>query len=197
MPTNLGNYFRTQREQAGLNLNQLGALAGYKNTTKGMNRIGKFERDGHVHPELLNNLMAVLHVGRETVERLVEQDRREFFAEWTAWVNEPIEPYLVLRVMPSIYFRKDIPDSVQSIDEAEDYASTFAKRMRCKVYLILSRRITLEYTKEGVLNDALESLPGHPAVPSMRLGRSRKRFLFRSLGHDLAIEQVRWPGIGR
>jgi transcriptional regulator with XRE-family HTH domain len=194
MPTKLGEYFRTQREQAGLNLNQLARIVGYKNDCKGMNRICKFEREGHVHPDLLSKLMAVLDVGRETVERLVEQDRREFLAEWTAWVNQPIEPYLVVRLMPSIYCRKDIPESVQSIDEAEDYASAFAKQMNCKVYLVLSRRITLEFTNEGVLNDALESLPGHPAVPSMRLGRSRRRFLFRSLGHDLAIEQVRWPG---
>jgi hypothetical protein len=194
MPTNLGNYFRIQRETKGLNLNRLARLIGYKNDCKGMNRIGSFENHGVVHPDLLKKLMVALDVDPAIVDQLVEQDRLEFFAEWTKWVNTPIDPYLVIRLMPAIYCRKDIPDTVRNIDEAEDYAVSISKRMHCKVCLVLSRRITLWFNSEGVLDDATEAVPGQSNVPTMRLGRGRKRFLVKSVGHDLAIEQVTWPG---
>jgi len=48
MTNNLGAYFREQRLQQGLTLGELARRVGYRNVTKGSNKIIHFEREGVV-----------------------------------------------------------------------------------------------------------------------------------------------------
>ena len=93
MESKLAAHFRKIRLEKGLKLSQLARLAGYSNISKGSNRINSFERTGIVHTDLCIKLAGVLGIDRQTVDRLVDEDRRQFFEEWNAWANEPIHPY--------------------------------------------------------------------------------------------------------
>jgi hypothetical protein len=70
---------------------------------KNGNRIRQFELKGIISPELFDKLLTALEIDAATVEKLVEEDRREFFKKWLEWVNEPIQPYLVERLIAAVY----------------------------------------------------------------------------------------------
>lgn len=82
------------------------------------------------------------HVAPTIIKELVEQDRREFFAKWLAWVNEPIRPYLVVRLMPAIYSETKVPPEIATMAEAEKWAASFAAEMKMQCCLVWSRRIS-------------------------------------------------------
>jgi len=75
MPTNLGNYFRQQRIEQGVPLQELARKVGYKNVSKGANRIVAFEKAGMVKDELLINLAEVLGIDLPKIEELMDQDQ--------------------------------------------------------------------------------------------------------------------------
>jgi len=77
MTNHLGTYFRQQRLQQGLTLGDLARRAGYRNVSKGANKIVAFEREGQITEELLARLADALGIDWPTVERLIDQDRRE------------------------------------------------------------------------------------------------------------------------
>jgi hypothetical protein len=169
MASHLGEHFKAQRLQRGLNPHQLAKLAGYANISKGANRIQRFEDSGDIHPDLFEKLSALLAVDSSTIDALIEQDRRTFFAEWNAWANEPIRPHLVIRAIPGVYVQNDLPENVTE-REAEEFAAAEARRLRAKVWLVLSRRFSIRFDKDGQIEDRTEAVPGEPNTPYMWLG---------------------------
>jgi transcriptional regulator with XRE-family HTH domain len=123
MQSKLAEHFRKTRLSKGLRVGHLARLVGYNNVSKGANRINKFEGGGDIQAQLLLKLADVLGIDRQTVDRLIEEDRRQFFEEWNAWANEPIHPYVVVRAMAEIYCPHDLPEEIQSVEEAEAYAA--------------------------------------------------------------------------
>ena len=89
MSTHLSRYFQQKRLEKGLKPGQLARLAGCVNVPKNGGRIRSFELSGHIGQELFDKLAAVLEIDASTIERFVEQDRKEFFEAWLAWVSEP------------------------------------------------------------------------------------------------------------
>jgi transcriptional regulator with XRE-family HTH domain len=81
MDSKLSQHFRQARLSKGLTLGQLTRLVGYKKVSKGANRINAFEHGGSIHADLRGKLAEVLGIDHLTVERLMEEDRRQFFAE--------------------------------------------------------------------------------------------------------------------
>ena len=92
MSTHLSRYFQQQRLGRGLKPGQLARLAACVNVQKNGSRIRTFELSGTIGQELFERIAAALEIDAGTIERLVKQDRKEFFEEWLAWVNEPIQP---------------------------------------------------------------------------------------------------------
>jgi hypothetical protein len=45
---NLGNFFHERRVRQGLTLGQIARMVGFRNVSKGANRIARFEREGTV-----------------------------------------------------------------------------------------------------------------------------------------------------
>ena len=72
--SHLGEFFRRRRAERGLGLGDLARLLGYRNVSKGANRIRAFEGGGKVHPALLGNLADVLEIGPDEIRRLVAED---------------------------------------------------------------------------------------------------------------------------
>ncbi len=190
MSTHLSRHFEAQRLAKGLKPSQLARLAGCSNILKNGNRIRQFELTGQISQELFARIASALAVDPTTVERLVEQDRREFFDAWLKWVNEPITPYLVIRLIPAVYFRRAVPPSMTTMAEAEAWASMVAREERKRCCLVWSRRVSCWFSeKDGGLYARTEAVPGESNEPRMRIGG--KAFTF---GHDLStVARVTWP----
>jgi transcriptional regulator with XRE-family HTH domain len=191
MESKLAAHFRKTRLEKGLKLSQLARLAGYSNISKGSNRINSFERSGIVHTELCTKLADVLGIDRQTVDSLIDEDRRQFFEEWNAWANEPIHPYLVVRAMAAIYCPHNLPEEIHSVEEAEAYGILVARKWNKRCCLVLSRRISVWIAADGSIENVTEAVPGEPNTPFTKIGG--KTFLTKFTDHGMAFQQIQWP----
>lgn len=189
MSTHLSRHFEQKRLARGLRPGQLASLMGCKNPGKIGNRIRQFELSGTISQELFEKLADALEIDAGTIERLVEQDRREYFEKWLKWVNEPITPYLVERLIPAIYRRIPLPPEVTTQEEAEAWAAGVARESKRKCCLVWSRRISIWFDEAGQLVGRTEAVPGQPNVPWIKIGG--KTFNF---GEDMrSLNGVDWP----
>ena len=108
-----------RRLEKKLTLGQLARLLGYTNANKGCNRIKTFEAGGKVLPDLLSKLAEVLYFGPDEIRQAASKD----YQDWLDWASEPIRPYVVVRLMPAIYQRVQLPDDVLDSQKAEVFAS--------------------------------------------------------------------------
>jgi transcriptional regulator with XRE-family HTH domain len=167
MTTHLSRFFRQRREARKLSFGDLARRLGYKNISKGSNRVIKFERDARIQPDLFRKLVAVLEISVEDIRRCVEADK----AQWEAWADEPIEPHLVVRVMCAVYSTKRIPVELQSSQAAmEEFASAFAKERKWRVWLVLSKRTRVWFDEKGARTGVTEDTFEESFGPYMRLG---------------------------
>ena len=191
MESDLSKHFRETRIAQGIRVSHLAHLCGYRNISRGSRRIHNFEAGGSIHRPLLLKLADVLKIDRAKVEALVEEDRRQFFAEWNEWANEPIRPYVVVRMMPAIYCPHDLPEEIQSVKEAEQYTADFSKKNRLKCCLVLSRKISVWFSHDGCIENVTEAVPGQPNVPHAVIGG--RKCVTKFVDHQIAIQQVNWP----
>ena len=116
---------------------------------------------------------------------------QEDLEDWLRWANEPIRPYLVVRLMAAIYSQADLPDEVRSVEEAERYASEFAKGHRLRVCLVLSRRVSVYFADDGSFRYASEAVPGgEPNQPYTVVGG--RRCLMNSTERGIVLREVAW-----
>jgi hypothetical protein len=184
MATILSNHFRQRRLQLGLRHGEVARLMGYKSIVGAANKIVRFEETGDVLADLFQKLAAVLGIDDATIQRLIEEDRRQYLAEWTAWANVPVEPEIVFRAIPGVFAGPPIPEHLQTTEEMEQYTQDFAKRNHKKTWLVLSRRLRIYFNENGV-KSVQEAAPGECNGPWMRLGSSRKKFLFGGGGQGI------------
>jgi transcriptional regulator with XRE-family HTH domain len=177
MSNHLGTYFRERRRQRGLSLGQLARLVGYRNVSKGCNRIARFERYGAVTQDLLLHLAEALGIDLPTVEGLMERDRRERLREWEAWANEPVPMRLIVRYMAAVYGTVALPDEITTPEQAEAFARDYARQHGRRVCLALSRRLSVWVGKDGRVEARTEATPDAPNTPFMRLRGSSKEFV--------------------
>jgi transcriptional regulator with XRE-family HTH domain len=178
MADHLGTYFHERRQQRGLGLGQLARLVGYRNVSKGSNRIARLEREGAVAEDLLLRLAKALGIDLPTVEGLMEKDRQERLRQWEQWVNEPVPMRLIVRYMPAVYGTLALPEGVTTPEQAEAFARQYARQHGRRVCLALSRRLSVWIDREGRVQARTEATPDVPNVPYMRFKGSGKRFLF-------------------
>jgi hypothetical protein len=189
--TNLSRHFQQKRLEKGLKPGELARLAGCANIQKNGSRIRCFELSGNVGQELFEKIAAVLEIDAATIERLVEQDRKEFFDEWLAWVNQPIQPYLVIRIIAAIYGSRPVPSEITTREEAETWAGAVASEIKKRCCLVWSRRISCWFGEDGTLAQRTEAVPGEPNVPWIKIGGKGPAFVF---GDDLgSVSMVDWP----
>jgi transcriptional regulator with XRE-family HTH domain len=119
----LGKLFRARRVKKGLSLHQLAELVGYGNLNKGSNRIQRFESGGKIMPDLFAELVSILEVSPDEVSRSIAED----YEEWLTWANEPIRPYVVMRLMACVYQRGQLPGYALTIEMAKDHAARLAR----------------------------------------------------------------------
>ena len=175
----------------GLKLSEVALRMGYKNTDRslshGCNRLHKFETTGDIDRRLFENLMAAMEIDQATVNGLLQED----IEEWLTWANEPVKPHLVVRLMSAFYSQGELPDEVKSVEDAERYASEFAKQHRLRVCLVLSRRLSVYFADDGSYKYASEAVPGgEPNEPYMVIGG--QKCLARIMERGMALPEVDW-----
>jgi hypothetical protein len=143
--TNLSKYFRFVRARDHVPLSTLAKILGYSNLSKGANKITRFEQTGEIDPRLLLPLATALGISTDILRELKARDRQAR----ERWADEPVEPHLVIRLMPSICGRKDLPKGI-SRERAERVASVTARRSKMKVALIWNRRTTITFDEKGI-----------------------------------------------
>jgi len=149
------DYFKRRRLERGLTVPQLARMIGYQNVSRGIRRIMAFEETGHAHPKLLMKLTNALDIDQATVARLAYADWCERFKA----MNQPIEPYLVRRLLYGGGTRL-VPRHLHSTEAIERYAAHFAKRCGTEVCLILSQRVRMWFNPDGTLKEVIEQVPG-------------------------------------
>ena len=169
----LGDFIRTERIEHSLTLGGLARLIGYRNINKGARRIACLEQNGTATVDLLANVSKALDLNWTTIERLAEQDRQERVREWEAGVNEPVPMFLVVRLMAAVYARTALPAEVTTQEDAEAWACTFARQHRCRVCLVVSRRLSVWINGQGKIESRTEAVPAESNVPFMQIGGRR------------------------
>lgn len=192
MSTNLSRHFEQLRLERGLRPSKLAALTGCNDPAKIGGRIRQFETTGYISRELLQKLMVALEVDKELVNQLIETDRHEYYEKWLDWVNTPIKPYFVLRIMAAIYNSMPLPKGLTQ-EEAEEYTSNFAKKTHKMCCLVWSRRLSVWFDSNGVVYNRTEAVPGVINTPYSWIGS--KSFLFsgdlsRSVSVDFPPRKV-------
>jgi len=175
--SHLANHFARVRREQKLSLAEVARRLGYRNIAKGCNRIQRFEERSAIEPDLLAKLAEVLGIDSETVAELVEQDRRDAFLEWRKWVQEPIRPYVIVRLVAAAYKREDLPEEIQTAEEAEAAGAQIARRWQKKVCLVFSRRVAVWFNEQGQIVGRTESSPDSWMLPYLRPRGSQRTFL--------------------
>jgi hypothetical protein len=183
----LRNYFRQQRERKGVRLGPLAEMIGYRNRSKGASLTLNFEREGIVTEDLLQKLINALEIDHEGMSKAMEKDE----AEWEAWVNEPLPMQMILTPIPAVNLLHHIPAEIETAEDAEIYARSFAKEKGYRVCLVLSRRESVWIDGNGEIACRTFAKPGLPNLPYTTLG-GRRKFAFGT-GPELHPIVIREP----
>jgi hypothetical protein len=172
--SHLGDCFRARRLVRGLTIGQLARQVGYRNVSKGCNRLRTFEAGGKVAPDLLSRLASALEVTPGAIRLAIDED----YQEWLRWAEEPIRPHLVLRYMACVYQRIELPDDALEPGAAQGYASSLARERKLMVCLVLSRRLSIGFDSTGREYQRLEATPDVPCEPYIEIGGKRVQLDF-------------------
>jgi len=156
MTTKLAGYIKQERVKRGLNYAQVSRKMGYSNNNKGMRRIIDLEREGVVHPEVLEKIIDALKLDRDYINQLIQEDKEQQRREFEEWVNTPIDWHLIIRWMPAVYGERAIPGYVKTEDEAIEYAREVAREYKSMVWLILSRKENIHIYPNGSIRSRNE-----------------------------------------
>lgn len=149
MTTHLGRYIKQKRVEKNINTADLAKRMGYKNTNKGVRRVIDLEREGVVHPDVLNKIVKALELDKDHINALIKKDRQELEEEFEKWVSEPIKPYYILRIIPTIYSSYDLPINFPTEEQSIEYVAGIAKEKQKKALLCLSRRENVSINEKG------------------------------------------------
>lgn len=190
----LAHHFRSVRKERDLSLRQLARMLGYKNVAKGCNKIRKFEERGEIHVQLLQNLADALDIDMATIDTLIEQDRREFVRAWNEWADVPIQPRVVVRLIPAVYKSEPLPGRITTLEKAEVFAAETARRWNRRACLTWTRRLSVWFDEDGEITGRTEAAPGETNVPTMRLKGSQRSFLLQnSVSGKTILRLTGWP----
>jgi len=177
--THLAKLFKQRRLDLDLRPGQVARRMGRTSPAGCANRICLFEQSGEIKSKLFDELQAALGISDEEVETALERDRRDHMAAFLEWRSQPTEPHLVVRAIPGFFFERQLPEGLESLEEMEQFAATFAKKLHKMVWLCPgTRRFTVRFDENGDKLGVVEATPDTMTTPWMKLAKGRKKFLF-------------------
>src|ERR1700730_2592991 len=192
----LGKFLKEKRLLRGLD--RPGILARLIHPAATLNRISRlggrirtFEEEGIGDRELLDQIVAALAIPAEELESVVADELRfrenhesERRKEWEAWADESVRPYLVIRLIPSVFCRREAPPEVVTLAEAETWVAS-VRRLdplagRCGTCLVFDRRLRVWFNARGEVEDRTLATPDDARVPFVQLAKKRLLFTARA-----------------
>ena len=166
MSSHVGQYVKRARESRKLNRAQVAKAMGRRNINKAMRKIMDVEANGPGDPEFFRRLAEVLALDDGELRRRAEQDWREY----QAWLDEPVPMYLVVRMIAGFYAEAPLPAEVADDPvAAEECACWVARKYRCKVCLVVSRRLSVFIEKDGQVSERSRITTSEPNIPYMQI----------------------------
>ena len=162
-------YLKEERLKQRLNTAELARKMGYKNVSKGMNRIVDLERENIIIPEVLKKLVNALNLDHKYVNSLIKRDREEDKRRFEEWLSKPIEMYYVMRIIPTIYLSYDLPTNINSEEEAVKFVAGIAKEKHKICCLVLSRKEKIYIDEDGEIVGKIETEFGDGDCPYVRV----------------------------
>jgi len=156
-----GKHIRKLRTERGIRLSELAHLVGYGNINRGVQRLHLFESEGVITQELLDKVVKVLDVPDEDLKWLMERDRQDLRRRFEEWCAKSEPPHLIIKLIPGVYKRKWVPDSVPP-DRLEQYATATAAEEGKKTCLVLNRRDSVWFDERGEIRFRRTATPDHP-----------------------------------
>jgi len=169
MTTHLGTYIKQKRVEKNINTADLAKKMGYKNLNKGTRRIIDLEREGIVHSEVLEKIAAALNLDRNHINALINKDRQEQEEEFEKYLSEPVRPYYILRIIPTIYQSYDIPINFPTEEQIINYVAEIAKEKQKQALLRLSRRENVSINEKGEVTGKFKTTMENAHYPYTRL----------------------------
>lgn len=143
--THLARFIRLERLRQNISLGQLARMVGYRNLSKGANRLHRFEFTGKIRQDLLEKVIAALKIDMQPVEELVLKDRDA----WEQRANELVPMRLIVRFMTAVYCEQPLPAEITTQEAAVEYACQFARQHRLRCCLAVSRRLSIYFDQDG------------------------------------------------
>ncbi len=162
-------YLKEERLKQRLNTSELARLMGYRNVSKGMNRITNLERENIIIPEVLEKIVNVLNLDHEYVDSLIKRDEEKDRRIFEEWLSEPIEMYYVMRIIPTIYLSYNLPSNINSEIEAIKFVANIAKEKYKKCCLVLSRKEKIYIDEDGEIEGRFKTKYGDRNYPYVRV----------------------------
>ena len=159
------------RQSKGLNFRKTAELCGL-NPQKWANKIVTFEREGLGPDEMIGKLIQALELDLDEVRDVNNRD----LDDWNRWLDEPVAMELVLKPGVGIYLGAKIPDEIDNQEKASKYAASMAKEYEFEACLILNRRESKWFRRDGSVKFETTDMTGIVATPCMSVGN--KQFVF-------------------
>jgi hypothetical protein len=166
---------------------------GYPSFVRLAKKIARFEERGDISFPLFTKLAAVLNIDEATIQRLMEEDRQDLLERWSQWANQPITPHLIVRLAPGFFMGHHFPAAVKTPEEREQYASDLAQSTCNRVWLILSRRLSIRFDEEGINRAVSEGSPAEPCEPYSWLRCLKRQFLPTCDGGQIGLDALDAP----
>ncbi len=173
MGTHLGDFLKARREERGWTLGDVARRLGYANITKGARRLHLMEEGEVVSPDLLAKLVPLMGVDPGRIKELHAQDRREYLAAWERWADEPVPVQIVVRCIAGVFGNHAVPAELKTPEEVVAYAQGYARRIGKRVFVVLSRRLTVSISESGEVTGRHEATPDFDPRPCMRVGHKQ------------------------
>ena len=168
MNENLRGLIHRHRVNKHLNFRQLAELCGYKNSNKWATKICNFYREGIGPDDMILRLVRSLEIDPDEVRVANKKDLDKFHS----WLDQPVPMQLLIKPLPGVYIRVDIPDDMDSDEKAIDFAVSQALHFKSESCLILSRKKSIWFNRDGSLKFTEENQDG-VFLPFMSVGNKQ------------------------
>lgn len=171
----LGEYIKARRLELGLGRGDVARLFGYTNLNKACRRLCDIEDGRRLDTAFLVRLTKLLGIEPQVVQELIDQDREEFVRQWEKWADEPVPIQIAVRWIPGFIAGIRVPDDVRTPEQAVAYGQALAAEKKRKVFVTLTRRLTVGIRESGEIDGRFTATPDDSPSPFMEL--SGKKFL--------------------
>ena len=171
----LGEHIKARRLELGLGRGEVARLLGYSNVNKACRRLCDIEDGRRLDKAFLVQLTKLLRIEPQIIQEKIDCDRAEFVAAWNKWADEPVPIQIAVRWIPGFIAGVRVPDDVKTPEQAVAFGQSLAAQKHKKVFVILSRRVTVGIKESGEIDGQFDATPADNPSPFMEL--SGKKFL--------------------